>query len=120
VGEGFFRRTLRRIGESDEEHESQSLQERVHEVGATAVAHCQARERAVVVGSVESVGIAPRAGAPSLEAELYDGSETLLVVWLGRRRIAGIHPGVQLVVRGRIGLADGHKVMFNPDYELVP
>jgi hypothetical protein len=120
VGEGIFRRALRRLGESEEQAESDALQQRVAEVGATSVSQCPLRERADIFGTVESVGIAPRAGAPSLEAELYDGSDTLLVVWLGRRRIAGIHPGINLLVRGRVGLINGQKVIFNPDYELLP
>ena len=53
-----------------------------------------------------------------LEAELYDGSGTITVVWLGRRRIAGIEPGRQIRVVGRIGVHDAQRLMFNPRYEL--
>jgi hypothetical protein len=44
----------------------------------------------------------------------------LLVVWLGRRRIAGVGPGRSMYVEGRIGIATGHRVIFNPRYELIP
>ena len=49
----------------------------------------------------------PRGGVPALEAELYDGSGVITLVWLGRRRIAGIAPGRPLEVEGRIGVQDG-------------
>ena len=60
----------------------------------------------------------PRAGAPSLEATLYDGSGLLTLVWLGRRKIAGIKPGVGLKASGRVSCQDGQRIMFNPRYEL--
>ena len=40
------------------------------------------------------------------------------MVWLGRRRIAGIEPGRSIEVEGRIGAHDGDRVMYNPRYEL--
>jgi hypothetical protein len=51
---------------------------------------------------------------------LYDGTATVTVIWLGRRKIAGIRPGVELIVSGRIGVVDGDRVIFNPRYELRP
>ena len=45
----------------------------------------------------------------------------MLVVWTGRRKIAGVAPGKRLVVSGR-GAATGPKgrlLMFNPSYELL-
>jgi hypothetical protein len=40
------------------------------------------------------------------------------LVWIGRRRIAGIEPGKTLLVRGRVGERNGQKVIYNPYYEL--
>ncbi len=60
----------------------------------------------------------PRGGVPALEAELFDGSGILTLVWLGRRRIAGIEPGRALQVQGRIGVHDETRLMFNPRYDL--
>ena len=62
----------------------------------------------------------PRGGVPALEAELDDGSGVITVVWLGRRRIAGVGPGRAMTVEGRIGRQNGVPVMFNPRYELRP
>lgn len=40
------------------------------------------------------------------------------LVWLGRRKIAGIDPGRRLRAEGLVSEQDGRKVMFNPRYEL--
>jgi hypothetical protein len=64
------------------------------------------------------VTLRPRGGAPALEAELYDGSDVIDLVWLGRRRIAGIEPGRLMRAEGLVSVQDGRKVMFNPRYEL--
>ena len=62
----------------------------------------------------------PRTTLPTLEAELYDGSDVVTLVWLGRRHIAGIEPGRQLTIRGRVATRDDRKVVYNPYYELEP
>jgi hypothetical protein len=66
------------------------------------------------------VTLQPRAGVPALEAELYDGSGVLTLIWLGRRRIGGIDCGRKLTATGRIATMEGRRVMFNPQYELLP
>ena len=51
------------------------------------------RERVRLRGTLRTVTLRPRGGVPALEAELFDGTGVITVVWLGRRRIAGIAPG---------------------------
>jgi hypothetical protein len=73
------------------------------------------------MGEIASLRIVPRAGSPSLEATLTDGSGSLLVVWTGRRKIAGVAPGKRLVISGR-GAPQGPKnrlMILNPRYELL-
>ena len=48
---------------------------------------------------MHTVTLQPRAGVPALEAELYDGSDVLTLIWLGRRRITGIDCGRNMVVQ---------------------
>jgi len=76
------------------------------------------REIVTLYGELKNVSLAPRAGAPSLEAALYDGSGVVTLVWLGRRKIAGIKPGAGLVVSGRVSCHDGRRIIYNPRYEL--
>ena len=89
--------------------------------GAVSIVDLPARVEGTVVGEITSLRIVPRAGSPSLEATITDGSGSLLVVWTGRRKIAGVSPGKRLVVSGR-GAATGPRgrlLMFNPSYELL-
>src|SRR5205807_9728221 len=55
--------------------------------GVTSIAGLPARVEGTVVGEITSMRIVPRAGSPSLEATITDGSGSLVVVWTGRRKI---------------------------------
>jgi hypothetical protein len=86
--------------------------------GCVPIAESPDRELVTVQGTLRTVTLRPRGGVPALEAELYDGTGTITVLWLGRRRIAGIFPGRSIRVTGRIGVHGGPRVMYNPRYEL--
>lgn len=88
--------------------------------GVTSILDAPDREMVTVQGTIKTVTLRPRAGIPALEAELYDGSETLVLIFLGRRRIAGIGAGRKLRVTGRIGRQHDARLMYNPRYELRP
>lgn len=109
---------IRRLTSSKAELEAQELQKTSDSEGATPIKACAARRRACVAGTLRTVTLRPRGGAPALEAELYDGSDVIDLVWLGRRRIAGIEPGRLMRAEGLVSVQDGRKVMFNPRYEL--
>jgi hypothetical protein len=101
--------------------EARELQRDVEKAGCCAIEDAPNREPVTIQGTLRTVTLRPRGGVPALEAELYDGTDTLTVLWLGRRRIAGIQPGRKLMVNGRIGVQeDGDRVMFNPRYDLRP
>jgi hypothetical protein len=85
-----------------------------------SIAEAPDRERVRLRGSLRTVTLRPRGGVPALEAELFDGSGLLTIVWLGRRHIDGITPGRSLQVQGRIGMHDGVRTLYNPRYELIP
>lgn len=107
-----------RITAPEEQLQSEELQQESSAAGARSLASCQDRERVRVRGKIASVTMHPREGSPTLVAELEDGSGTLRVVWMGRRSIPGIETGRTLTVQGRIVLAEGERVMYNPVYEL--
>jgi hypothetical protein len=89
--------------------------------GVTPIGDCLPRQEIAVAGEISSLRIVPRAGSPSLEATVSDGSGVLVVVWTGRRRIAGISPGRRLLLSGR-GTDQGgrHRILLmNPRYELL-
>ncbi|TMR18346.1 DNA-binding protein [Nonomuraea turkmeniaca] len=117
---GGLRGFLSRLASPQSEIEAQELREDADEVGATPIASCGGRRRFCVAGTLRTVTLRPRGGAPALEAELYDGSDVIDLVWLGRRKIAGIEPGRTVKAEGLVSMQDGRKVMFNPRYELRP
>lgn len=114
------RKILNRLTSSQGEIEAQELREEIREHGGKPIVTCADREWVTVAGTLRTVTLRPRAGAPALEAELYDGTGTLHLVWLGRRRIAGIEPGRRLVAEGRVAYHEGGPAMYNPRYELRP
>ena len=112
-----LRRTLSRWANSNDQH-ARELRQTVRESGLVAIDQAPDRTRVKLSGSLRTVTLRPRGGVPALEAELFDGSGALTLIWLGRRQITGIGPGRQLEVEGRIGVQDGVRVMYNPRYEL--
>ena len=88
-------------------------------MGGTLCSQLPDRSRTRVCGVLRTVTLRPRAGVPALEAEVFDGSGTLSVIWLGRRAIAGVEPGRRVVVEGLVSRHDGQPVMYNPSYQLV-
>ncbi|MGP4000364.1 OB-fold nucleic acid binding domain-containing protein [Streptomyces sp. 8N706] len=117
---GRFRRMLDRLSSSQEELHADELQEDARAEGCTRISDCDDRQIVKVTGTLRTVTLRPRAGVPALEAELFDGSDALDVVWLGRRSIVGIEPGRRLIASGRISMSHGRRVLFNPKYELRP
>jgi hypothetical protein len=121
--QGALRRALHRLTSPESVLEAEQRQEDVVEHGGTLVRRCADRQQVCVVGMLRTVTIQPRGQSPSLQAELWDGSGTVDVVWIGRRRIPGIEPGRVIRAEGRITQSDGpggRRVMFNPRYELRP
>ena len=115
---GRFRRALSRLTTDEMELDSRHLASESSSAGATHVSQCSIGAPVCVAGSLRAVVLRPRAGVPTLEAELYDGTGTVTLIWLGRRRIRGIDPGRQLVARGRLTQHDGRETIYNPSYEL--
>jgi hypothetical protein len=117
---GRIRRIFDRLASSQEDLHSEELRQDAAAVGCTRILDCADRQLVTVTGTLRTVTLRPRAGVPALEAELFDGSAPLDVVWLGRRSIVGIEPGRRIIASGRIALNRGRRVLFNPKYELRP
>ncbi|MEW2374810.1 OB-fold nucleic acid binding domain-containing protein [Micromonospora sp. DT178] len=119
-GRGPLRRMLRRLTASEAEIEAQELRRESAEHGGVPAGQCMRGQLVSVAGRLRTVVYTPRTNLPTLEADLYDGSDVVTLVWLGRRHIAGIEPGRHLTARGRVALRDDRKVIYNPYYELEP
>lgn len=73
-----------------------------------------------IFGTIRTLTLRSRAQVPALEVDLYDGTETVTLVFLGRRAIGGITPGRGMLARGRVTRLGSRLVMYNPTYELLP
>ena len=114
-----LRRSISQWANSSDDY-ARDLRETYADSGIQTIAEAPDREMVRLRGTLRTVTLRPRGGVPALEAELYDGTGVITVVWLGRRRIAGIAPGRSVQVQGRIGAHDGTRILYNPRYELMP
>ena len=117
---GLLSRVTAGLARTESELEARELQENTWRLGATPIKDLVDRSEVSVCGAVRSVTLRPRANVPALVAEVYDGSKTVNLIWLGRRRIGGIVPGVYLTVHGRVTYRHGIPTIFNPAYEIRP
>jgi RecG-like helicase len=118
--QGRWRRAVARLTADERELARRELQDEAEQSGATAVTACTRGEPVCVAGTLRSVTLRPRAGVPTLEAELYDGTGSITLIWLGRRRIGGVECGRSLMARGRLTSHDGRPTIYNAEYELKP
>ena len=75
-----LRRTLSRWASSDDQH-ARELRQTVRESGLVAIDQAPDRTRVKLSGSLRTVTLRPRGGVPALEAELFDGSGVITIVW---------------------------------------
>lgn len=115
-----IRRVLRRLVATEAELDAEQLQRDAAASGRAPVSEAGRGQLVGISGRLRTVVYTPRMNLPTLEADLYDGSDVVTLVWLGRRHIAGIEPGRQLTVKGRIAIRGDRKVIYNPYYELEP
>ena len=115
-----LRRAISRFVAPQHQVHAEQERETSAKLGGTPITQLRTREQAIICGTLRAVTLRPRAGVPALVAELYDGSGSISLVWLGRRQIAGIEPGRRIKIKGMVTEAGGLPVVYNPRYELVP
>ena len=113
-------RLAERLAPSATAIEAGELRSRFTDLETTAIVDAPLAVPVRVGGTVRSLTLRCRAQVPALEVDLYDGSDSLTLVFLGRRAIRGIAPGRQLIVSGRVTRRSPEYVMYNPTYELLP
>lgn len=117
-----FRKLLQRLKTTDAQLDRERLRVFCKDVpGVVPIGEAEPRKEFTAAGEISSLRIVPRAGSPSLEATVSDGTGSLVVVWTGRRSIPGVTPGKRLVVSGRGAPhgAGGRLMVLNPRYELL-
>ncbi|MDQ2838335.1 MAG: amino acid permease [Actinomycetota bacterium] len=86
--------------------------------GTTPIGTVQWKQQVTIQGRIKVVQVGTAAGK-SLEAQVFDGTGGVRLLFFGRTHIAGIEPGTVLRATGRIGEYKGHLALANPRYELV-
>jgi hypothetical protein len=76
------------------------------------------RDVCSIAGRVRSLRVQPWANVPTLEAVVVDDTGGLVLVFLGRRTVAGLELGRRLVASGRVGQHRGYLAILNPWFEL--
>lgn len=113
---GFFSRLLASRTEIEAVDEQAVASSR----GGTLAVDTRPRQRAEVHGVLRAVTYRPQGSVPALVAELYDGSGSVDLVWLGRRDVLGITPGRRIVASGMVCPGPRRHTIYNPRYELAP
>ena len=115
---GYLKRLTRRLTEDLGDADAEKIAEESRATGAQRASECCRGDEVTMHGELRSVETCSRTAKAGVKAEFFDGSDVVTLKWLGRNRIPGIEPGRKLTVRGRLGLHEGNKVIYNPYYEL--
>ena len=86
--------------------------------GLTPIGSVAWHQRVTIEGRVKLVQVGTNAGK-SLEAQLFDDTGGVRLLFFGRTRIPGIEPGAVLRASGSVGEYKGHLALANPRYELI-
>jgi len=111
---------FQKLTTDDETVDATNLSSEVTASGCQYAAGCGQGQSATIIGRLRSVDLRPTDALATLVAELYDGTDSVQLIWLGRRSIPGVETGRTVRAKGRIAIRDGRKVIYNPDYELMP
>lgn len=105
---------------SQAEVDAATLQDTTELLGATAATQVRVGDLVRVYGAIRALRIRPNTSVPMVEAELWDGSGFVTLVWLGRRSIGGVVPGRTIIAEGRLSRGPSDlPTLFNPRYELL-
>lgn len=116
-----LKRAMRGLRATVEELERERLADRFAGVRAdqAPLRDCPLRCQARVAGEVTGLRVVPRAGCPSLEATVSDGTGEAVAIFTGRRQIPGLRPGRAVVLEGVARRERNRVVMQNPAYTLL-
>ena len=115
----FFTAWINRITTSNADLDAEELREELEQQAADAIADVKLGSVTTHTGKIRSLVFRPEVKVPALEAEIFDGTGFIVVIWLGRRTIAGIKPGTSISVTGRLVNVDGKLTMYNPKYTII-
>lgn len=110
----------RRLSQTNEELHAEALQARFQHASCSPIGSAEDRGPVRIRGEVAGLQVVPRAGAPSLEVTVDDGTGRAVAVFTGRKRVGGLDPGRAVVLDGVARSERGRMVLLNPAYTLLP
>jgi hypothetical protein len=109
----------KRLGRTQEELHADSLQDRFRDPSCTAIGKTSQRGPVRIHGEVAGLQVVPRAGAPSLEVTVDDGTGRAVAIFTGRKKVGGVDPGRAVALDGVARREGGRLVLYNPAYTLL-
>jgi hypothetical protein len=114
-----LRDRINRLRADTVEIEQERLANRYAGRAETTIADAPLRERTRIAGEITSIRVVPRAGSPSLEVSVNDGTGLAVAVFTGRRNIPGITPSRGVVLEGVPRQERNRIMLLNPSYTLL-
>jgi len=91
----------------------------VHRTPTAPIGSIRWREHTCIRGTIRSLRVQPWGDVASLECLVIDETGGVLLVFLGRRRVAGIELGREIAAEGMVGAHRGYLAILNPVFELI-
>ena len=114
-----LREALTALSRSREQLDAADEARSAAHLGTTPIHEVVPRARTTVSGVLRAVTYGPTTAKPMLTGQLYDGTGSIDLVWIGRRTIAGIRPGAHLRAEGVGAAGRTRPTIYNPAYELL-
>lgn len=115
----MLKKLKQRLAVSLEDLDDQRVTDRLADLGVTTIAEAPARTPVLIAGEIQGLQVVPRAGSPSLEVTVGDGSGRAVAVFTGRRRLGGVDCGRRILIEGVGRLERGRLLIVNPAYTIV-
>lgn len=115
-----LRKLVDRLTKPVEDVDRESLAEFCDALGVTRLDEVPQRVPVRFAGEITAVRIVPRAGADALEVTVSDGRGSVVLVFLGRRKIAAMSPGRRIMADGVVVARGPERLVYNPWYTFLP
>ncbi len=109
----------RKLSQSIDDIEDERLTNRSADLGVIPIGDAPTRTPIILGGEVQGLQVVPRAGSPSLEVTIHDGSGRAVAVFTGRRRLVGVDCGRRILIEGVGRREKGRILVINPSYTIV-
>jgi hypothetical protein len=108
-----------KLNQTVEEIDDERLLDRCKALGSVDITDAPLRVPVRLGGEIQGLQVVPRAGSPSLEVTIADGTGRAVAVFTGRKRLPGVDPGRRVVIEGVGRMERGRMLLVNPAYTLL-